>query len=53
MKKRFKFEFGGSYIFYFGRNLGEAIQELIKHRPDYLKDLESITEEPVKAHELP
>jgi hypothetical protein len=47
--RSFKFEFGGSYIFYSGRNLGEAIRELIKHRGlDKVMQIESIEEQPAK-----
>lgn len=42
--KTFKFEMGGMYVFYSGRNLGEALQAFIKHRPNYIDMLESITE---------
>jgi DNA-binding Xre family transcriptional regulator len=30
--KRYKFEFGGLYIYYFAPNLGAAIKELLDHR---------------------
>ena len=43
--KRFKFEMGGMYVFYSGNNLGQAIQEFIRHRPNYVDMIESITEE--------
>ena len=47
--KRYKFEFGGMYVFYMGKNLGEAIKALLEHRGyTYLIGLESITEEPFK-----
>jgi hypothetical protein len=43
--KIFKFEMGGMYMFYRGRNLGEALQQFIKDRPGYIDMLESITEQ--------
>jgi hypothetical protein len=43
--KTFKFEMGGMYMFYRGRNLGEALQQFIKDRPNYIDMLESITEQ--------
>jgi hypothetical protein len=46
--KVFKFEFGGMFMFYSGRNLGEALKQLIKDRPNYLDMLESITKMPEK-----
>lgn len=51
--KRYKFELGGMYVFYFGTNLGKAIQAFIKHRPDYIWMIEQITEEPVQEYEKP
>ena len=45
--KTYKLEFGGMYIFYSGRNIGEAIAQMIKDRPHYLKDLESVTVEKI------
>lgn len=51
--KRFKFELGGMYVYYFGENLGRAIAEFVKHRPNYVDMIESITEEPVTAGERP
>jgi hypothetical protein len=52
--KCFKFELGGMYIFYFGENIGQAILEFLANRgPNYLKDLESITEEPIKEYDRP
>jgi hypothetical protein len=53
LKKRFKFEMGGMYVYYFGDNLGKAIAEFIKHRPTYLDMVETITEEPIKDYERP
>lgn len=44
--KQYKLEFGGMFMFYWGKNIGEAIAQMIKDRPHYLKDLESITEIP-------
>lgn len=46
--KIFKFEMGGMYIFYSGMNLGEALKQFLKDRPNYIDILESITEEPVR-----
>lgn len=43
--KLFKFEMGGMYVFYSGRNLGEALKQFIKDRPNYIDILESITEQ--------
>jgi phage FluMu gp28-like protein len=51
--KRFKFEMGGMYVFYFGTNLGEAIREFIKYRSQYLEMIEQITEEPYEEYERP
>jgi hypothetical protein len=52
--KRYKFELGRMYyIFYSGRNMGAAIKEFIKDRPNYLDMIESITEEPIQAYERP
>lgn len=51
--KRFKFEMGGMFMFYMGRNLGEALQRFMLDRPSYIDMLESITEEPIKDYELP
>ncbi len=51
--KRFKFEFGGMFMFYFGENIGEAIAKMIKDRPNCLKDLTAITEYPIMDDELP
>ena len=49
--RRYKFELGGSYIFYFGDSLGAAIAEFIKHRPYRVAEITSITEEPLKDYE--
>jgi hypothetical protein len=46
--KVFKFEMGGMFMFYSGRNLGEAIRDFIRDRPKYVELIESITEEPRK-----
>lgn len=43
--KNFKFEMGGMYVFYGGKNLGEAIKAFVKDRPNYIGMIESITEE--------
>lgn len=51
--KRFKFEMGGSYVFYHGNTLGEAIEAFIKHRASRMKEVLTITEEPIKDWELP
>lgn len=51
--KRFKLEFGGMFMYYWGNTVGEAIAKMIADRPNYLKDLERITEEPLKDHERP
>lgn len=51
--KRFKFECGGMFVLYFGKNLGEAIKQFVAHRPNYIDMIETITEEPVKDWELP
>ncbi len=51
--KRFKFELGGSYIYYTGDNLGKAIKAFIEHRPNRVEEIEEITEEPLKAWEYP
>lgn len=49
--KRYKFELGGSYTYYFGANLGQAIAEFVAHRPNQVREIETITEEPVKDGE--
>lgn len=51
--KRFKFEMGGMFMYYHGKNLGEAIKSFIAQRPNYIELIETITEEPYKDHELP
>lgn len=51
--KRYKLEFGGMFMYYWGKNIGEALATMIKDRPNYLHDLESITEEPLKDYEKP
>ena len=51
--KRYKFELGGSYVFYFGTTLGEAIADFMTHRPERVNEITSITEEPVKDYEKP
>lgn len=53
MKRRFKFEMGGSYVFYFGENLGEAILSFYHDRANQVRYIETITEEPIKEYELP
>lgn len=42
----YKFELGGSFVYYAGYSLGMAIQEFIAHRLDQVKDITSITEVP-------
>lgn len=42
--KTYKFEMGGMFVFYRGINLGEAIEAFVKHRPTYVKLIETITE---------
>lgn len=49
--RRYKFELGGSYVFYFGDNLGAAIEAFINHRPSRVAEITSITEELLKDHE--
>ena len=44
---------GGMFVFYFGRNLGEAIKTFIKDRPTYVDLIEQIIEEPIKDYERP
>lgn len=50
---RYKFGLGGSYIYFFGFTLGEAIAEFLRHRPTRVREIRAITEEPVKESELP
>ncbi len=49
--RRYKFELGGSYVYYFGDNLGAAIAEFIKHRASRVAEIREITEEPLKDYE--
>jgi hypothetical protein len=49
--RRFKFELGGSYIYFFGDNLGGAIAAFIAHRANRVAEIMSITEEPLKEYE--
>lgn len=51
--RRYKFEMDGSYVFYFGDTLGEAIKEFIKHRPERLHQITKVAEEPLKDCEKP
>lgn len=51
--KRFKFELGSSYVYYFGTTMGDAIEAFLKHRPNRLSDITAIIEEPIKDHERP
>ena len=40
-------------MFYWGTNLGDALRQFIKDRPNYLDMLERIDEEPVSPADLP
>jgi Flp pilus assembly secretin CpaC len=51
--KRYKFEMGGSYIYFFGNSLGEAIVAFMKQRANRVAEIESITEEPIRDFEKP
>lgn len=51
--KRYKFELGGAYVFYFGDTLGAAIVEFLKNRPARVEEITSISEEPFKEYEKP
>ncbi len=51
--KRFKFQMGGSYIYYFGYTMGEAIQHFMVHRANRVSEITSIIEEPLREYEKP
>lgn len=46
--KTFKFEMGGVFVLYSGRNLGEALKKFLEDRPNYVDMLEEITVEELK-----
>lgn len=52
MQKVFKFEMGGMYTVYAGKNLGDALQKFIADRPTYIHEIESITEYPARANQV-
>jgi hypothetical protein len=51
--KRFRFEMGGSFLFHFGDTIGEAIASFLVYRPQRLKEITAIIEEPIKDYERP
>lgn len=51
--RRYKFDLGGSYIYFFGENMGDAIASFVAARPNRTKHITAITEEPLQDYERP